>query len=98
VDSIGPDQDLEAGRRLLDTGGRLGEADKCLRAEAETGESEPTHREVVAWDIVPFGVGLKGRLARLLDGRGRTLFRIGGRGRTRSQHDEKANREAERDK
>jgi len=97
VDSIGPDQGLKAGRRLVDTGGRLGEADKSLRTEAETGESETIHREAIAWDIVPFGVDLKGRLARLLDRRCRTLFRTGGRGRTRSPHDEKANREAKRD-
>ena len=48
--------------------------------------------------MVPFGVGLKGRLARLLDRRCRTLFRMGGHGGTRSQHDEKANREPKRDK
>jgi len=42
-------------------------------------------------------VGLKSWLARLLDRRRRTLFRFGGRRRTRSQHDENAYREASRD-
>src|SRR3989442_5745940 len=97
MDSIGPDQGLKAGRRLAHPGGRLGEGDKSLRTEAETGESETTHREAIARDVVPCGVGLKGWLARLLDRRCRTLFRFGGRGRTRSQHHENANREAKRD-
>src|SRR5439155_7444542 len=88
--------DLKAGRRLLDTRGRLGEGDKSLRPEAETGESEATHRKAIAWDIVPFGLGLKGGLAPLLDRR-RTLFRNVGRGRTGSQHDEQTYREAKRD-
>jgi len=83
VQRIGPDQGLKAGRRLLDTGARLGKADKRLRTEAETAESEPIHREAIAWDIVAFGVGLKGRLARLLDRRCRTRYRLSRRGRTR---------------
>src|SRR5207245_10980156 len=81
MDRIGPDQGLKAARRLLDPRGRLGEGDKSLRMEAETGELETIHREAIAWDIVPFGVGLQGRLARLLDRRWRSLFRIRGRGR-----------------
>jgi hypothetical protein len=99
VDRIGPDQGLKAGHWLLDTGRRLGEGDKGLRMEAETGESETIHREAIAWDIVPFGVGLKGRLARRLDRRCGTLYRMGGRGRRRSQlqRDDKADREAKRD-
>jgi hypothetical protein len=98
VDSIGPDQGLKAGRWLLDTGGRLGEGDKSLRTEAETGESDTIHREPIAWGIVAFGVGLKGWLARLLDRlRCRTLLGLRGRRRTWSPHDEKANREAKRD-
>ena len=98
MDSIGPDQGLKAGCRLLDTGACLGESDKSLRAEAETGESETIHGEAIAWGIVPFGVGLKGWLARLLDRRRcRTLLRLRRRGCTRSQHNEQANREAKRD-
>jgi len=95
VDSIDPDHGLEAGRRLLDTAGRS-EADKNLRSETETSESETIHREAIAWDIVPYGVGLKGR-PRLLDRRCRTRYRIGGRWRTRSQHENKACRETQRD-
>jgi len=54
---------------------------------------------VIAWDIVPFGVGLQGRPVRLLDRPCRTLFRTGGRRRAwlQLQHDENADREAKRD-
>ena len=82
--------------RLLDPRGRLGEGDKSLRPEAETGESEATHRKAIAWDIVPFGIGLKGWLAWLRDRRCQTPLGIAGRRRTGSQHDDKAYREAGR--
>jgi len=84
VDGIGPDQGLKAARRLLDAGGRPGEGDERLRTEAETGEAETINTEAIAWDIVAFGVGLKGRMARLLGWRCRTPFSIGRRGRTLS--------------
>ena len=97
MDGIGPDQGLKAARRLLDAGGRPGEGDQCLGTEAETGEVESIHTEAIAWDIVPFGVGLKGRMARLRDRRCRTPFSIGRRGRTLSQHEEEGDREANRE-
>jgi len=97
VDSIGPDQGLKAGRRLLDTRGRLGEGDKSLRTEAETGESETTYRKPIAGDVVPFGVCLKRWLARLHHRWWRRRFRNGRPGRAHSAYDENGSREAYRD-
>src|SRR5439155_7824545 len=77
VEGIGPDNGLNAARRLLDTRSRLGEGDETHRTEAETGESETTYRKVITRDVVAFGVGLKGRLARLLDRRCRTFRDVG---------------------
>src|SRR5207247_113477 len=80
VDGIGTDSGLKAGRRVLGTGGSLGEGDKSLRAKAETGKSETTHRKAIARDIVPFSVRLKRWLSRLHErrrGRGRLLTLFG---------------------
>jgi len=49
MDRIGPDQGLKAARLLLDPRCRLGEGDKSLRTEAETGELEAIHREAIAF-------------------------------------------------
>src|SRR3989442_3688322 len=92
VNHIRPDYRLEATPRPLDPSRRLGEADERFRVEGEPGESETIQGEAIAWDIVPFGVRLKGRPARLLDRRCRGPFSFGGRGRTRAQHDRKAYR------
>src|SRR5207237_2034760 len=96
VDRIGPDESLIAAHLLVGTGGRLRNDDKRLRTEAETDESEPIYREAIARDVVPLGVGLKRRLARLDDRRRRPLG-DGGRGRAQSAHGEQGNREAQRE-
>jgi hypothetical protein len=76
----------------------LGECDESLRTKAEPSESKPTYRKAIAWDVLPFGVCLKRRLARL-HGRWwwRRLFRDGRPGRAQLAYDEKATRETYRD-
>ena len=68
---------------------RLGKSDQRLRTEAETGESETIHGKGIARNIGSFGVCLKRRLARLRNRWPQTLFRNCGRGRPRSEHEEK---------
>src|SRR5438445_6139294 len=94
VDSAGTDSRLETRHRLLCTGGCPSKGDKSVGTKAETGESEATYRKAVARDVVPFRVGLKGRLARL-HGRRRRWLRDGWLGQP--SYDEHANRNTHRD-
>src|SRR5207245_380944 len=68
VDILGTDLGLNAGY------GRLSKGDQSLRTEAETGELETIYRKGIAWNVVPFGVCLQRRLARLRDRWRQTLF------------------------
>src|SRR6266571_1656816 len=58
VEASSSDCSLEAGDPLLRTR-RVGECDKGLRTQAETGESVTAYRKAIAWDVVPFGIRLK---------------------------------------
>ena len=88
VDILGTDLGLNAGY------GRLSKGDQSLRTEAETGELETIYRKGIAWNVVPFGVCLQRRLARLRDRWRQTLFRSRGPGRARSEHEEQCTSEA----
>jgi hypothetical protein len=88
VDILGTDFGLNAGH------GRLSKGDKSLRPEAETGELEAIYRKGIAWNVVPFGVCLQRRLARLRNRWRQTLFRSSGPGRARSEHEEQRTSEA----
>jgi len=66
----------------------LGECDESLRTKAESGESEPTYRKAIAWDVLPFGVRLKRWLAPLHGGWWERLLRNGSREREVQYHEE----------
>jgi hypothetical protein len=74
----------------------VGECDERLWTQAEPGESETTHRKAIAWDVLPFGVRLKGRLARR-GSRGGRLFGDGSGGRPQDEQGEEADDEAYHD-
>src|SRR5437764_1307313 len=51
VNGIRSDQDVQTRHGLLSAGAGLGKRYNGVGAEAESGESEPVHREFIAWHI-----------------------------------------------